>query len=54
MPGALFETPGWFRICLTATMESIEQALPHFAAAIAEVGGPSGGQAEMSPLGTSL
>ena len=30
MPGALFETPGWFRICLTATAESIEAALPHF------------------------
>ena len=34
MPGALFETPGWFRICLTATAESIEAALPHFRAAI--------------------
>ena len=54
MPGALFETPGWFRICLTATMESIEAALPHFAAAIGEVGGPSAGQADRSPLGTSL
>ena len=54
MPGVLFETPGWFRICLTATMESIEAALPHFAAAMAEAGGPAGGQAEMSPLGTSL
>jgi len=36
MPGALFETPGWFRICLTATAESIEAALPHFRAAIEE------------------
>ncbi|MGO4602532.1 aminotransferase class I/II-fold pyridoxal phosphate-dependent enzyme [Terrabacter sp. 2YAF2] len=34
IPGALFETPGWFRICLTATAESIEAALPHFRAAI--------------------
>ena len=34
MPGALFETPGWFRICLTATADTIEASLPHFAAAI--------------------
>jgi len=57
MPGALFETPGWFRICLTATAGSIEAALPHFAAALAEVGGGQAGQAgqaERSPLGTSL
>jgi aspartate aminotransferase len=54
MPGALFETPGWFRICLTATAESIEAALPHFAAAFEEVGAAAAGQAEMSPLGTSL
>ena len=57
MPGALFETPGWFRICLTATAGTIEAALPHFAAALAEVGGGQAGQAgqaERSPLGTSL
>jgi aspartate aminotransferase len=30
MPGTLFETPGWLRICLTATAESIEAAIPHF------------------------
>lgn len=30
MPGALFETPGYFRICLTATMATIEASLPHF------------------------
>lgn len=28
MPGALFETPGWFRICLTATADTIEAAIP--------------------------
>src|SRR5215217_2606092 len=28
MPGALFETPGFFRICLTATEETCERALP--------------------------
>ena len=33
MPGALFETPGFFRICLTATDEMCERALPGFARA---------------------
>jgi aspartate aminotransferase len=36
MPGALFETPGFFRISLTASDEMCEQALPGFAAAIAQ------------------
>jgi aspartate aminotransferase len=36
MPGTLFETPGWFRICITATAETIEAAIPHFRAAIDE------------------
>ena len=36
MPGRLFETPGFFRICLTATMDSIEESLPRFAAVLAE------------------
>ena len=31
MPGRLFETPGYFRICLTATMDTIEASLPRFA-----------------------
>lgn len=35
MPGRLFETPGYFRICLTATMETIEASLPHFASVLA-------------------
>jgi aspartate aminotransferase len=34
MPGSLFEAPGWFRICLTATAETIEAALPGFRSAI--------------------
>jgi aspartate aminotransferase len=34
MPGTLFETPGFFRICLTATEEMCERSLPGFAAAI--------------------
>jgi aspartate aminotransferase len=32
-PGRLFETPGFFRISLTAAMETIEASLPRFAAA---------------------
>jgi len=39
MPGAIFETPGWFRICLTATTEQLDAALPHLRAARAAVGG---------------
>jgi aspartate aminotransferase len=35
MPGRIFETPGWFRICLTATMETVEASLPRFAEAMA-------------------
>ena len=37
MPGRLFETPGYFRICLTATMETIEASLPHFASVLDQV-----------------
>jgi aspartate aminotransferase len=33
----MFETPGFFRISLTATMETIEASLPRFAAAFAAV-----------------
>jgi aspartate aminotransferase len=36
MPGTVFETPGFFRICLTATDEMCERALPVFAAAIGQ------------------
>lgn len=35
-PGVLFETPGFFRISLTANQEMIEQSLPAFEAAIKE------------------
>jgi aspartate aminotransferase len=35
MPGRIFETPGYFRICLTATMQTIEASLPRFEAALA-------------------
>jgi len=34
-PGRLFETPGFFRISLTATMDTIEASIPRFAAAFA-------------------
>jgi aspartate aminotransferase len=37
MPGRLFETPGYFRICLTATMDTIEASLPRFESVLAEV-----------------
>lgn len=35
VPGRIFETPGFFRISLTATMGTIEASLPGFAAAYA-------------------
>ncbi|HET7056536.1 MAG TPA: aminotransferase class I/II-fold pyridoxal phosphate-dependent enzyme [Thermomicrobiales bacterium] len=37
LPGHMFETPGFFRICLTANDEMIERSLPGFAAAITRV-----------------
>jgi aspartate aminotransferase len=33
LPGRMFETPGYFRISLTATLETIEAGLPRFAEA---------------------
>ncbi|WP_160663989.1 aminotransferase class I/II-fold pyridoxal phosphate-dependent enzyme [Pseudarthrobacter sp. ATCC 49987] len=39
LPGTLFETPGYFRISLTASEEMIQRALPVFAAAIQHAGG---------------
>ncbi|MGH2618036.1 MAG: aminotransferase class I/II-fold pyridoxal phosphate-dependent enzyme, partial [Thermomicrobiales bacterium] len=36
VPGTVFETPGFFRICLTATDEMCERALPALAAAIGQ------------------
>lgn len=38
LPGSLFETPGFFRISLTANDDMIERGLPGFAAAIARAG----------------
>ena len=37
LPGRMFETPGFFRISLTATMETIEAGIPRFAAAFRAV-----------------
>ena len=37
LPGQMFETPGFFRICLTATMATIEEGIPRFAAAYRSV-----------------
>jgi len=43
LPGRMFETPGFFRISLTATMETIEASVPRFAAAFrAAAGVPAG------------
>lgn len=36
MPGVLFETPGFFRMSLTANEDMVERSLPAFAAAINE------------------
>ena len=47
LPGRMFETPGFFRISLTATMETIEASIPRFAAAFraVEAGGNEAVQA---------
>ena len=37
LPGRMFETPGWFRISITANDDMVERALPGFGKAIAEV-----------------
>jgi aspartate aminotransferase len=39
LPGTLFETPGFFRVSLTANDDMVERCLPAFAAAIAEARG---------------
>ncbi|HEY8135724.1 MAG TPA: aminotransferase class I/II-fold pyridoxal phosphate-dependent enzyme [Candidatus Limnocylindrales bacterium] len=36
LPGTVVETPGWFRISLTANDEMVERAIPAFEAALAE------------------
>lgn len=42
LPGTMFETPGFFRISLTATLQSIEASLPRFAAAFEEAARSTG------------
>ncbi len=39
LPGRMFETPGFFRISLTATLQTIEESIPRFAAAFRAAGG---------------
>jgi aspartate aminotransferase len=39
LPGSIVEVPGWFRISLTASDHMVEDAIPRFAAAMAEAGG---------------
>jgi aspartate aminotransferase len=36
LPGAMFETPGWFRISITANDDMVERGIPGFAKAIVE------------------
>ena len=36
LPGSIVEVPGWFRISLTASDRMVEDAIPRFAAAMAE------------------
>jgi len=36
LPGTIVETPGWFRLSLTASDEMVERGIPGFAAAIQE------------------
>lgn len=36
LPGAMFETPGFFRLCLTATDETCARSLPGFATALTQ------------------
>ncbi|HSL76579.1 MAG TPA: aminotransferase class I/II-fold pyridoxal phosphate-dependent enzyme, partial [Candidatus Limnocylindrales bacterium] len=37
LPGSIVETPGWFRVSLTASDEMVEMGIPRFAAARSEV-----------------
>jgi hypothetical protein len=39
LPGTLFETPGYFRISLTASEDMLQRAVPVVAAAIQHSGG---------------
>lgn len=42
MPGTLFDQPHHFRISLTATMESIDRAIPHLVEVAGKLGGGAG------------
>ncbi|MPV88907.1 aminotransferase class I/II-fold pyridoxal phosphate-dependent enzyme, partial [Georgenia ruanii] len=45
LPGTLFGSPGHFRVCLTATMEMLERALPAFEEVGRTLGGGAGSPA---------
>ncbi len=51
LPGTIVETPGWFRISLTANDEMVERGIPAFRDALAEAEAQSDGkaQAETTP-----
>jgi aspartate aminotransferase len=36
LPGTIVESPGWFRLSLTASDEMVERSLPAFRAALVE------------------
>ena len=42
LPGTIVETPGWFRISLTASDEMVDDGIPRFATALDEVRGHRG------------
>jgi aspartate aminotransferase len=43
LPGTIVESPGWFRISLTASDEMVERGLEAFRAAAAPVAGATAG-----------
>lgn len=51
LPGTLFETPGYFRISLTASDDMIRRGLPFFGAAIAHTGYPKESRLDLSSSG---
>ena len=52
LPGTIVETPGWFRISLTASDAMVERGIPGFAAAMSEARdwSPNAGRAGALPV----
>jgi aspartate aminotransferase len=50
LPGTMFEFPGHFRICLTASEEMIERSLPHFASAMEQSPTHQAGRERRAPI----